>query len=63
MKVDAILDGLKTMKDGGLKLTFSTNELSPEAASYLLSMANQFCTIEVTEGDQLLMDVENVEVA
>jgi hypothetical protein len=26
-------------------------------------MANQFCTIEVTEGDQLLMDVENVEVA
>ena len=40
VKVSAILDGVRSLKDRGLKVTFETQELSPEAAASLMGLCN-----------------------
>jgi len=40
--IPVIIDGLRTMKDGGLKVTIHTQELTPDQVAGLMSMNNAF---------------------
>lgn len=47
---NAILDGFKTMKDGSLKITLVTRELSPEQMAKIISNLNkEVLSIDIPE--------------
>lgn len=41
LKLYGILDGIKTLKDGGIKLAFDTNEITPEQGAEAMRLRNQ----------------------
>jgi hypothetical protein len=42
IKVGAILDGIKTMSDGTLKLAFALNEVNKEVGAEIITMHREF---------------------
>lgn len=49
--IPAILDKITTLKDGGVKLIFDTQEVTPDQGAEIMKLRNQFGTLVFTDGD------------
>lgn len=55
--IPAILDNYRTLKDKTIKVTFETNEITPEQANYLHSCLQQFGYIAFKLGEFNIEDL------
>lgn len=56
--VPCLIENLATRRDGTLKLTLGTNEVTPEKAAELFSLLNKFALVYICEKDS--MNVEEL---
>ena len=52
MKTEAIFQGIRTMVDGGTRLTFDLNELKPEEAAELFYLKGKYIKLEINDEGQ-----------
>ena len=49
--LNGILENITTRKDRTLKLTFGTQELTPDVSAQLIRLANDFCYLAIKKDD------------
>lgn len=59
-------DGIRSLQDRSVKLTFTTQELSPSDVGDLFSFQNKFCKVLITDNKviqpEIKMETESAEV-
>ena len=63
---ESIVDGISTLKDGSLKVTLSTQEVSNDTAASLFAFRNKFCKVLISDSNITTLEselVDNTQIA
>lgn len=56
--IPAILENYSGLKDGGVKITLSTQEMNPQMMANVVSCHRKFCEVLIKEGEIDMNDME-----